>query len=105
MCKQQEKRKDKKMKKAVWNGKVIAESDQTRVIKVNHYFPPESVRQEYLKKTDYHTTCPWKGKASYYNVVVDGKVNRNAAWYYPEPNKAASEVTGYIAFWNGVTVG
>jgi uncharacterized protein (DUF427 family) len=93
------------MKKAVWNGKVIAESDQTRVIEGNHYFPPESVRQEYLKETDYHTTCPWKGKASYYNVVVDGKVNRNAAWYYPEPKKAASEVTGYIAFWNGVKVG
>jgi uncharacterized protein (DUF427 family) len=93
------------MKKAVWNGKVIAESDQTKVIEGNHYFPPESVRQEYLKETDYHTTCPWKGKASYYNVVVDGDVNRNAAWYYPEPKKAASEVTGYIAFWNGVKVG
>lgn len=93
------------MKKAVWNGKVIAESDQTRVIEGNHYFPPESVRQEYLKETDYHTTCPWKGKASYYNVVVDGDVNRNAAWYYPEPKKAASEITGYIAFWNGVKVG
>jgi uncharacterized protein (DUF427 family) len=93
------------MKKAVWNGKVIAESDQTKVIEGNHYFPPESVRQEYLKETDYHTTCPWKGKASYYNVVADGDVNRNAAWYHPEPKKAASEITGYIAFWNGVKVG
>ena len=92
------------MKKAVWNEKVIAESDQTKVIEGNHYFPPESVHQEYLQETDYHTTCPWKGKASYYNVVIDGEVNQNAAWYYPEPNKAASENKGYIAFWNGVQV-
>jgi len=92
------------MKKAIWNGKVIAESDQTKVIEGNHYFPPDSVHQEYLKETDYHTTCPWKGKASYYNVVVDGDVNRNAAWYYPEPKKAASEIKGYVAFWNGVKV-
>jgi uncharacterized protein (DUF427 family) len=92
------------MKKAVWNGKVIAESDQTKVIEGNHYFPPESVRQAYLKETDYHTTCPWKGKASYYNVLVDGEINRNAAWYYPEPKEAASEIKGYVAFWNGVKV-
>ena len=92
------------MKKAVWNGKVIAESDQTKVIEGNHYFPPESVRQVYLKETDYHTTCPWKGKASYYNVLVDGEINRNAAWYYPEPKEAASEIKGYVAFWNGVKV-
>jgi len=92
------------MKKAVWNGKVIAESDQTIVIEGNHYFPPESVHQEYLKETDYHTTCPWKGKASYYNIVVDSDVNQNAAWYYPAPNKAASEIKGYVAFWKGVKV-
>ncbi|HCU57065.1 MAG TPA: hypothetical protein DF984_02365 [Anaerolineaceae bacterium] len=92
------------MKKAVWNGKVIAESDQTKVIEGNNYFPPESVRQVYLKETDYHTTCPWKGKASYYNVLVDGEINRNAAWYYPEPKEAASEIKGYVAFWNGVKV-
>ncbi len=92
------------MKKALWNGEIIAESDQTIVIEGNHYFPPESVRQEYLQETDYHTTCPWKGKASYYNVVVDGEVNPNAAWYYPEPKEAASEIKGYLAFWKGVRV-
>ena len=92
------------MKKATWNGKIIAESDQTIVIEGNHYFPPESVRQEYLKEAEYHTTCPWKGKASYYNVVVDGEVNQNAAWYYPEPKEAASEIKGYLAFWKGVRV-
>lgn len=92
------------MKKALWNGKIIAESDQTIVIEGNHYFPPDSVSKEFLQETDYHTTCPWKGKASYYNVVIDGEVNRNAAWYYPEPKKAASEIAGYIAFWKGVNV-
>ena len=92
------------MKKAIWNEKVIAESDQTKVVEGNNYFPPKSVRQEYLEETNYHTTCPWKGKASYYNVVVDGQVNRNAAWYYPEPSKAASEIKGFVAFYKGVKV-
>lgn len=94
----------KKMKKAMWNGKVIAESDQTIIIEGNHYFPNESVNMEYLRESDYRSTCPWKGKANYYNVIVDGKVNQNAAWYYPEPKKAASEIKGYVAFWNGVKV-
>ena len=92
------------MKKAVWNGQVVAESDQTIVIEGNHYFPPDSVRQKYLQESDHHTTCPWKGYASYYDVVVDGEVNANAAWYYPEPKAAAEEITGYVAFWNGVKV-
>ena len=92
------------MKKAVWSGKVIAESDHTIEIEGNHYFPPESIQMKFLKENDYHTTCPWKGKAGYYNVVVDDEVNRNAAWYYTEPKKAASEIKGYVAFWNGVKV-
>ena len=92
------------MKKAVWNDKVIAQSDETIVVEGNHYFPPNSIKQEYFQESDYHTTCPWKGKASYYDVVVDGKVNRNAAWYYPQPKEAAEKITGYVAFWNGVTV-
>lgn len=92
------------MKKAVWNDQVIAQSDETIVVEGNHYFPPNSINQEYFQESDYHTTCPWKGKASYYDVVVDGKVNRNAAWYYPQPKEAAEKITGYVAFWNGVTV-
>jgi len=93
------------MKKAIWNGKVIAESSNTIVVEGNHYFPPDSIRKEYFKKSDMHSTCPWKGLASYYDVVVDGKENRNAAWYYPEPKDAAKNITGYVAFWNGVVVG
>ena len=90
--------------KAVWNGAVIAESDQTIVIEGNQYFPPDSVHREYLVPSDMHTTCHWKGLASYYNVEVDGKVNNAAAWYYPTPKDAAKEITGYIAFWKGVKV-
>ena len=70
----------------------------------NHYFPPDSVNREYLRESDYHTTCPWKGLASYYDVVVDGKANKNAAWYYPAPKEAAKHITGYVAFWRGVAV-
>jgi uncharacterized protein (DUF427 family) len=92
------------MKKAIWNGKTIAESDQTIIVEGNHYFPPESVNQDYLKESDHHTTCPWKGFASYYDVVVDGEVNRNAAWYYAEPKEAASQIKGYVAFYKGVNV-
>ncbi len=92
------------MKKAIWNDKVVAQSDETIVVEGNHYFPPSSINKEYFQESDYHTTCPWKGKASYYDVVVDGKVNRNAAWYYPQPKEAAEKITGYVAFWNGVTV-
>ncbi|MCD8742245.1 DUF427 domain-containing protein [Mucilaginibacter roseus] len=90
--------------KATWNNTVIAESDDTIVIENNHYFPPASVKQEYLQSSETHTTCPWKGLASYYTLTVDGKENKDAAWYYPEPKDAAAEIKGYIAFWKGVKV-
>jgi len=92
------------MKKAVWNGQVIAESDHTIVIEGNHYFPPNSINQAYLEKTDHHTTCPWKGYAHYYDVVVEGEANANAAWTYPAPNEAAKEIRDYVAFYRGVKV-
>jgi len=90
--------------KALWNNQVIAESDQTIVIENNHYFPAESVNQEYIKPTDTHTTCPWKGLASYYTLEVNGEQNRDAAWYYPDPKPAAAEIKNYVAFWKGVKV-
>lgn len=90
--------------KATWNGKVIAESNETRVIEGNHYFPPESINKEYFKESDTHTVCPWKGTASYYNVVVDGNENKDAAWYYPEVSELAKAIKGYVAFWKGVEV-
>ncbi len=92
------------MAKAVWNGAVLAESDDTIVVEGNHYFPPNSVHDEFLADSEHHTTCYWKGVASYYDVVVDGETNRAAAWYYPSASKAASEIEGYIAFWRGVKV-
>lgn len=90
--------------KAIWNGTVIAESDDTIVVEGNHYFPPESVHREYVEGSDHHTRCPWKGQASYYNVIVDDERNTNAAWYYPNPKEEAEEIKDYVAFWNGVTV-
>jgi uncharacterized protein (DUF427 family) len=90
--------------RAVWRNTVLAESDETVVVEGNHYFPPDSVRQEYLRPSDTHTNCPWKGLASYYDVVVDGEVNSDAAWYYPEVKAAAEEIKGRIAFWKGVAV-
>ena len=92
------------MPRAVWNGAVIAESDRTRVVEGNHYFPPESVRRDHLRESATHTTCPWKGLASYYDVVVGDEVNRDAAWYYPETKEAANDIRGYVAFWRGVSV-
>ncbi len=92
------------MAKAIWNGTVIAESDDTIVVEGNHYFPPESVNQDYLAESTAHTVCPWKGLASYYDVAVDGDVNPEAAWYYPTPSQAAEQIAGYIAFWRGVRV-
>lgn len=92
------------MPQAKWNGKVIAESDDTIVVEGNHYFPPDAIKQEYFKPNSDSTHCPWKGDASYYNVEVDGKVNEGAAWYYPEPKEAASKIKGYVAFWRGVEV-
>lgn len=90
--------------RASWNGAVIAESDRTVVVEGNHYFPTEDVHQEFLEETSTHTTCSWKGEASYYTLVVDGQRNADAAWYYPDPLEAASEITGRVAFWRGVQV-
>jgi uncharacterized protein (DUF427 family) len=90
--------------KAIWNGEVLAESDDTRVVEGNHYFPADALRREFFRPSDTHTTCPWKGVASYYDVVVDGAVNRDAAWTYPDPKDAAREIAGRVAFWRGVEV-
>ena len=89
----------------MFNGKVVADSDQTEVVEGNHYFPPDSVNFELLKRTDTQTFCPWKGHANYYSVEVDGKVATDGAWVYESPKQAAETIKGYIAFWNGVTVG
>ncbi|MFY0651574.1 MAG: DUF427 domain-containing protein [Cyclobacteriaceae bacterium] len=90
--------------KAIWNGAVIAESDDTLVVENNHYFPVEAVKEEYLKNSEKHTVCPWKGTASYYSLEVDGKENKDAAWYYPTPSELAKNIKNYIAFWKGVEV-
>lgn len=90
--------------RAIWNGAVLAQSDRTVVIEGNRYFPPEDVNLEYLEQSSRETVCPWKGVASYYDVVVDGERNDAAAWYYPEPSAAAIEIKGHVAFWNGVEV-
>jgi uncharacterized protein (DUF427 family) len=92
------------MVKAIWNGVVLAESDETVMVEGNHYFPPETIKSEFFKVSSSHTTCHWKGLASYYSVEVDGKINNNAAWYYPAPKDAAKDITGHIAFWKGVQV-
>ena len=89
---------------AFWNGKEIAKSDNTVIVEENHYFPKEDVSLGYMEKTDLHTRCPWKGLASYYSIVVDGKQNENAAWYYPEPLEKALMIKDHIAFWKGVEV-
>jgi len=88
---------------AIWNGTVLAESDDTVVVEGNHYFPRESLREEYFRESAKHTTCPWKGEASYLTVVVDGAENADAAWYYPQPKPAAEQITDRVAFWRGVT--
>ncbi len=90
--------------KAIWNGTVIAESDDTVVVEGNHYFPPSAVDESYLAPSDTTSVCPWKGTASYYSLNVDGAENKDAAWYYPEPKPAASEIAGRVAFWKGVKV-
>lgn len=90
--------------KAVWNGAILAESDKTVVVEGNHYFPPESVRREFFKKSDTKTVCGWKGVASYYSVLVDGKINKDCAWYYEEPSEAARQIKNHVAFWNGVKI-
>ena len=90
--------------KATWNDAVVAQSDDTVVVEGNHYFPETAIMREYFQASDSHTICPWKGEASYYNLVVDGKVNKDAAWYYPDPKPAAEEIRDRIAFWRGVKV-
>lgn len=92
------------MTKAVWNNQVIAESDATEIVEGNHYFPKESVREEFLRPSDMHTTCHWKGEASYYSLEVDGQRNPDAAWTYSAPKEAAANIKDYVAFWRGVTV-
>ena len=88
--------------KAIWNGAVLAQSDETIVVEGNHYFPPDALNREYFQESSKHTTCGWKGQASYYDVVVNGDTNRDAAWIYPEPKPAAAQIKGYVAFWRGV---
>jgi uncharacterized protein (DUF427 family) len=92
------------MPKAVWNGAVLAQSDDTRVVEGNHYFPAESLNREFFQPSTTHTVCGWKGTASYYTVVVEDQENPDAAWYYPDPLPAAKEIAGRVAFWKGVKV-
>ncbi len=90
--------------KAIWNDVVIAESADTIIVENNHYFPADSVKKEFLKASDKNTVCPWKGLASYYSIEVNGKLNKDAAWFYPAPKEAANNIKDYVAFWKGVTV-
>lgn len=90
--------------KAIWNGETIAESDDTIVIEGNHYFPADAVNKKYLKESETHTICPWKGTASYYTLEVNNDTNQDAAWYYPEAKEAAKPIEGRVAFWKGVEV-
>ena len=90
--------------KATWSGATIAESDDTVVVEGNHYFPESSLNRNFVTFSNHRSTCPWKGEAHYYSVMVDGKLNENAAWYYPEPFDAAKQIEGRVAFWNGVEV-
>ena len=90
--------------KAIWNDQIIAESNETIVIENNHYFPPESIKEQFFNPSSTHTNCPWKGKASYYSLNVNGEENTDAAWYYPETSELAKQIKGYIAFWKGVTI-
>lgn len=92
------------MPKALWNGVILADSEDTVIVEGNHYFPVESLNQEYFEESNTHTLCPWKGVASYVNVKVNGQVNKDAAWYYPAPKPAAENIAGYYAFWRGVRV-
>jgi uncharacterized protein (DUF427 family) len=90
--------------KAIWNDKVLAQSNDTIAVEGNEYFPPDSINSEFFQPSQTHTVCGWKGTASYYDIVVDGEINGDAAWYYPETKDAAREIEGYIAFWKGVEV-
>ncbi len=90
--------------KAIWNDQVLAESEDTIVVEGNHYFPKDSINKEFFKESDTHTTCPWKGVASYYTVEVEGKTNNDAAWFYPSASELAKNIENYVAFWKGVEV-
>lgn len=92
------------MPKAIWNGIVIAESDKTLKVEGNHYFPPNAIKKAYFRKNGNHTVCPWKGTASYYDIVVDGKEKKGAAWYYPKPSKAAAHIKNHVAFYGSVKI-
>lgn len=91
-------------KQAIWNGQVIAESNDLVNVEGNYYFPKESIKSEFFQDSDTHTVCPWKGTASYYSISVGGQQNTDAAWYYPSPKDAAKEITGRVAFWKGVQI-
>lgn len=90
--------------KAIWNGEIVAESDDTVVVEGNHYFPASALREGPFQPADLKTVCPWKGEASYYDLEVKGQRNESAAWYYPDPKPAAAEIEGRVAFWRGVEV-
>lgn len=90
--------------KAIWNDQVIAESDDTIVVEGNHYFPADSINKDFYKESDTHSTCPWKGVASYYTLDVNGEENQDAAWYYPQASELAKNIEGYVAFWKGVKI-
>lgn len=92
------------MVKAIWNDKVLAESDKTIVVEGNHYFPPESINKDFFHETPTQTTCPWKGVANYYTIRVGEDENREAAWYYPRPSSAAAYLRNHVAFWRGVKI-
>ena len=90
--------------KAIWKNTTLAESDKTIVIEGNHYFPPDSINKQYFQESSHHSICPWKGQASYYDIIIEGEVNKDSVWYYPEPKEAAKEITNYVAFWKGIEV-
>ncbi|MGZ0016813.1 DUF427 domain-containing protein [Yeosuana sp. AK3] len=90
--------------KAIWNNQIIAESNETIIIENNHYFPSDSIKAEFFVESDTHSTCPWKGEASYKSIKINGEINKDAAWYYPNPKDAAKEIKGYFAFWKGVKI-
>ena len=92
------------MTQAIWNGAVIAQSDKCETVEGNRYFPADAITRSFLRASETHTVCGWKGTASYYDVVVDGKANKDAAWYYPDPKPAAANIKGHVAFWRGVEV-
>ncbi len=92
------------MAKVIWNGAMLAESDSYEIVEGNVYFPPQSINRTYFKESNTHSTCPWKGEASYYTVAVNGKENKDVAWYYPNPKSAAANIKDYVAFWRGVKI-